>query len=124
VYAAYGRVQAHTDAQKTLLATSYSNLDKVSQARTTRLLTARADTGPPWPLWAVIFLTSAMVLGTVIVYGVEKPAVHYPMVAIVGMIVATNLFLVLELAQPYAGEVSTSSDPLRQAEWVLSQPAS
>jgi hypothetical protein len=41
-----------------------------------------------------------MVLGTDIVYGVEKPAVHYPMVAIVGMIVATDLFLVLELAQP------------------------
>ena len=37
----------------------------MSQARTARISTARSDVGPPWPLWAVIFLTSAMVLGTV-----------------------------------------------------------
>jgi hypothetical protein len=56
----------------------------------------------------------------VIIYGVEKPVMHYPMVAIVGVIVATNLFLILELAHPYIGEVSTSSDPLQEAVWVLS----
>ena len=39
------------------------------------------------------FLTSAMVLGTAIIYGVERRAMHYPMVAIVGVIVAANLFL-------------------------------
>jgi hypothetical protein len=54
----------------TFLATSLSNLDKISQARTVRLITARDDTGLPWPLWAVIFLTSGLVLVTVIIYGV------------------------------------------------------
>jgi hypothetical protein len=120
LYTAYQQVQAKTDTQKTFLATSLSNLDKVSQARTVRLLTAREDTGPPWPIWVVIFLTSAMVVGTVIIYGVEKPVMHYPMVATVGVIVATNLFLILELAHPYIGEVSTSSDPLQEVVWVLS----
>lgn len=123
VYAAYGQTQANTDAQKTLLATSYSNLDKVSQARTGRIFTAREDIGPPWPLWAVIFLTSGMVLGTAIIYGVERPGLHYPMVAIVGVIIAANLFLILELAHPFVGEISTSSDPLQEAVWVLSRPA-
>ena len=123
LYTAYEQVHAGTDTQKALLATSLSNLDKASQARTVRLLTAREDTGPPWPLWVVIFLTSGMVLGTVVIYGVEKPALHYPMVAIVGVVVATNLFLVLELAHPYVGEVSTSSDPLQEVVFVLSQPA-
>jgi hypothetical protein len=123
VYAAYGQTQANTDAQKTLLATSYSNLDKVSQARTGRIFTAREDIGPPWPLWAVIFLTSGMVLGTAIIYGVERPVLHYPMVAIVGVIIAANLFLILELAHPFVGEISTSSDPLQEAVWVLSRPA-
>jgi hypothetical protein len=65
-------------------------------------------------------MTSAMVLGTVIIYGVERPVLHYPMVATVGVIVATNLFLILELAHPYIGEVSTSSDPLQEVVWVLS----
>ena len=119
LYTAYQQVNPATDTQKTFLATSYSNLDKTSQARTVRLLTARENTGPSWPLWSVIFLTSAMVMGTVIVYGVEKPAIHYPMVAIVGLIVAANLFLILELAHPYAGEISTSSDPLQQVVAIL-----
>jgi hypothetical protein len=123
VYAAYGQTQANTEAQKTLLATSYSNLDTISQARTGRIFTAREDYGPPWPLWVVIFLTSGMVLGTAIVYGVERPGFHYPMVAIVGVIVASNLFLILELAHPFVGEISTSPAPLHEAVWVLSQPA-
>lgn len=119
VYTAYQQVRPTTDVQKTALATSLSNLDKTSQARTVRLLTAREDTGPPWPLWAVILVTSALVIGTVIVYGVERPAFHYPMVAIVGVIVAANLFLVLELSHPYLGAVSTSSDPLQEVVRVL-----
>ncbi len=71
----------------------------------------------------IVFLTSAMVVGTVIIYGVERPVLHYPMVAIVGVIVAANSFLLLELSHPYLGEVSTSSDPLQEAVWVLSRPA-
>ena len=123
LYTAYEQVQAKTDIQKSVLSTSLSNLDKTSQARTARLLTARDDTGPPWPLWAVIFLNSGLVLGTVIIYGVEKPALHYSMVAVVGVIVATNLFLILELAHPFVGLISTSSESLQEAVSVLSQPA-
>ena len=110
---AYDQAGVGTDAQKAALSTSRSNLDKVSQARTVRILTAREDDGPPWPLWAVVFLTSAMVVGTVVIYGVEKPAMHYPMVVIVGIVVATNLFLVLELTHPYIGDIATSPDPLQ-----------
>lgn len=123
LYTEYGRVGATTDTQKTLLGASFSNLDTVGQARTVRILTAREDAGPPWPLWAVIFLTSGLVLGTVILYGVERAVLHYPMVAVVGVIVAANLFLVVELAHPYVGDVSTTSDPLQEVVWVLSQPA-
>ncbi len=122
LYQAYDGIAAKTDTQKTLLATSFSNLDKISQARTVRLLTAREDAGLPWPFWAVIFVTSIMVLGTAIIYGVEKPVLHYPMVAIVAVIIATNLFLVVQLAHPYVGAVSTSSDALQEVVAVLSQP--
>jgi hypothetical protein len=122
LYNAYDGIAAKTDTQKTLLSTSFSNLDKISQARTVRLLTAREDAGLPWSLWAVIFLTSALILGTVIIYGVEKPILHYPMVAIVAVIVATNLSLILQLAHPFVGEISTTSDPLQEVVAVLSQP--
>jgi|GEM_PF-725810 hypothetical protein len=122
VYRAYEQIRPVNDTQKTFLATSFGNLDKVSQARTVRVLQARGDDGIPWPLWAVIFLTSAMVLGTAIIYGVEKPSMHYPMVAIVGVLVATNLFLVLQLAHPFVGDVATSADPLREFVAVLARP--
>ncbi len=46
VYTAYGQVQANTDTQKTRLATSYSNLDTTSQARTVRILAAAKTPDP------------------------------------------------------------------------------
>jgi hypothetical protein len=122
LYTTYEQVQPRTDTQKAFLATSFTNLDKISQARTERVLQARTDVGPPWSLWAVIFLTSGLVLGCAIVYGVERPAMHYPMVATVGVLVAAELFLVLELSHPFVGEIATSPEPLRQVIQVLSPP--
>jgi Protein of unknown function (DUF4239) len=120
LYVAYEEVDAHTDAQKTLLATSFSNLDSLSQARTQRLLQARTDVGPPWSLWAVIWLTSGLLLACAIVYDVAKPATHYAMVMILGVLVAVNLFLVTELSHPFIGEIGTSSEPLHEVVRQLS----
>ena len=119
LYNAYERVEAGTEAQKTLLSTSFGNLDTLSRNRTERVLTARTDQGPPWPLWAVIFLTSGLVLGCAIIYGVENSRMDYPMVATVGVLVAASLFLVLQLSHPYIGEAGTSPEPLREVIRVL-----
>ena len=83
------------------------------------MLQARTDIGPPWSLWAVIFLTSALLLGCAIIYGVEKPTTHYTMVAILGVLVGAQLFLVLELSHPFVGEIGTSPEPLREVVRVL-----
>lgn len=122
LYTAYTQVKPQNAAQTTFLSTSFSNLDKISQARTERVLQARTDTGPPWSLWAVILVTSGMVLACAIIYGVENPRIHYPMVATIGMLVAVNLFLVLQLSHPYVGELATSPEPLREAIHVLTAP--
>jgi hypothetical protein len=119
LYRAYEEVRPAGDVQTRFLATSLTNLDKVSQARTERVMQARTDTGPPWPLWAVIFITSAMVLGTAIIYGVEKAAMHYPMTAIIAVLVATNLFLVVQLSHPFLGDLSTSPEPLQEVITIL-----
>jgi hypothetical protein len=121
---AYRDIKPQTDIQKSIQSASLANLDKLSQARTERIIAGRTETGPPWPLWVVIFLTSALVLGCAITYGVEKPAMHYPMVAIVGAMVAANLFLVLLLSHPFAGEISTSTDALRTVIEELTQSPS
>jgi hypothetical protein len=123
LYTAYEEVQPRTDTQKTFLATSFTNLGKISQARTERVLQARTDTGPPWSVWFVIWLTSGLLMGCAIVYGIERPALHYAMVATVGVLVAASLFLVLELSYPFLGKVATSPEPLRDVIHFLSSPA-
>jgi hypothetical protein len=42
------------------------------------------------------------------------------MVAILGVLVGANLYLVLELSHPFIGEIGTSSEPLRQVIRQLS----
>lgn len=120
VYRAYEQIRPDTDVQKAFLSTSLSNLDRVSQGRTQRTSEARTDTGPSWPLWVVFYLTSAMVLGTVIIYGVQKPLMHYVMVATVGTLVAVNLFLVVQLSHPFLGDLGTSPEPLQEVVAVIS----
>ena len=44
----------------------------------------------------------------------------YSMVAILGVLVAVNLFLVLELSHPFLGDIGTSSEPLKQVIRQLS----
>jgi hypothetical protein len=117
---AYEQVQARTEVQKTILANSFTDLDSLSQARTQRVLQARTDVGPPWSLWAVILLTGGLLLGCAIIYGVEKPATHFTMVAILGVLVGTILFLVMMLAHPFIGEIATSPEPLREVIRVVS----
>ena len=116
----YEKVQTRTSAQETVLSASFANLDSLSQARTQRVLQARTDVGPPWSLWAVIFVTSGLLLGCAIIYGVEKPATHYTMVAILGVLVGAQLFLVLELSHPFIGEIGASPEPLHEVIRVLS----
>lgn len=123
LYAAYQQVQPGTDTQRAFLSTSFANLDKLSQARTGRVMQAQTDAGPPASLWAVILLTSALVVGCAITYGVAEPRTHYVMVATIGLLVAANLFLILELSYPYVGEIATSPQPLRDIVAVLSGAA-
>jgi hypothetical protein len=101
---------------------SLNNLDKMSAERTERLTVTRTDTGPPWPLWVVQFLTSAMVLGYAIIFGGTSSALHYAMVAALGMLIATILFLMVQLLHPDIGEISTSPEPLGEVIRVLSAP--
>ena len=65
-------------------------------------------------------LTSGLLIGCAIVYGVEKPAVHSTMVAALGVLVAVELFLVVEMSHPFIGDIATSPEPLREVIQVVS----
>ncbi len=123
VYEAYGKVEAPTAFQKTMLSTSFANRDKVSQARTERVFTAATDLIPPWAVWAVIFLMGGVILGWSIVSGVKDSQMRYPVVASVGALVAAQVFLILQVSHPYLGEIGTFPEPLRGVIRVLTTPS-
>ena len=122
LYTAYQGVQPRSETEKMLLATSFNNLDTLSRARTDRILLARTDTGPPPSLWAVILITSGLVLGLVIVQRADTPAIDYAMVALVGVLVAAQLFLVLVLSHPYIGEIATSRNRYSRSDGSCRRP--
>lgn len=123
LFTAYEEVKPRNDTQTKFLDASFSNLNNVRQARAERVLQARTDVGPPWSLWVVILLTSGLLLGCAIIYGVEKPGMHYAVVASLGVLVAAVLFLILELSYPFVGEIGASPEPLREVIQVLSPNA-
>jgi hypothetical protein len=121
LYRAYQEVQPRNDGESRFLGMALGNLDKTSALRTERVIEAATDTGPPWSLWAVVFVTSGMVLGCAIIYGGEKAGMQYAMTATVGALVATNLFLILELSHPYLGDIGTSPQPLLEVIRFMEQ---
>ncbi|GAA3051359.1 hypothetical protein GCM10010464_14690 [Pseudonocardia yunnanensis] len=115
LYTAYESVQPRDDRQRAVLANSLASLDQLSLSRTERIVMAVTNAGPSWSLWWVIFLLSGLVLGFTVIYGETRARMHYAMVAAVSVLVAVNLFLVLELAHPFLGELGTSPEALREA---------
>jgi Protein of unknown function (DUF4239) len=91
---------------------------QLETSRTERLVMARTNIGPPMSLWGVIFLTSGLVLGFAVIIGEKQVRMHYAMVAAVSVLVAALLFLVMELAYPFHGEMGTTPEALRMATEV------
>ena len=123
LYDVYRQVRPGDDTQQKFLVITLNNLDTMSAQRTERMSVARTETGPHWSLWIVNFLTGGMVLGCAIVFGGKSSGMHYAMVAVLGVLVASVLFLMVELSHPYLGEIATASEPLREVIEFLSQPS-
>jgi Protein of unknown function (DUF4239) len=119
LHSAYDNIQPTDDKQRNALTSSRASLKQLGLSRTERLVMARTNIGPPLSLWAVILLTSVLVLGFAVIIGEKQVRMHRAMVAAVSVLVAVLLFLVTELAFPFHGEMGTSPEPLRAASEVL-----
>jgi Protein of unknown function (DUF4239) len=101
--ASYAAIQPRDDNQRAALTDSLESLKQTSLARTQRVLIAEEDVGPPLAVWTVIFLTSGLVVGFAVFFGESRAQLHIPIIVAVCVLVATNLFLITELAFPYLG---------------------
>lgn len=100
-----------TQNQQDFRRTMISSLDTMSSVRTQRLMQATTHQGANWPLWLVVLVTSGLVLAAAITFGVESQRLHHAIVLTVSVLVAVNIFLVLDLSYPYLGDISTPPYP-------------
>lgn len=113
LYTTYEELEPGNDTQRAFLEESQEDLREVSILRTERVLHALQETGPTSSLWAVILLASALTLGFSVIFGLEDARLHYGMVGAMSVLVAANLFLVLELSYPFLGELSASPESMQ-----------
>ena len=116
--ATYAEIQPRDDNQRAALASSLDSLKQTTLARTQRTLIAEEDVGPPPAVWTVIIVTSTLMLGFAIFYGEPKGRMHTLIVATIGVLVAANIFLIIELAYPYLG-FGTSASSLQWVDDIL-----
>lgn len=127
LYSAVQNVKPGDDRQRVVLMSALRALKELSDARTERLLSADAGFSPPLALWAVIFLSSGLVLAFAVAFGAKQQRWHYAVVTAVSVLVAANLFLVIELAYPYLGVFAPTPEPLhaviKMVQGQLPQPS-
>lgn len=118
--ATYAEIQPRDNDQRAALASSLDSLKQTSLARTQRILVAEEDAGPPPAIWTVIIVTSTLMLTFAIFYGDVHARMHTLIIATIGVLVAANIFLILELAYPYLG-FGTSASSLQWVDDVLQE---
>jgi hypothetical protein len=113
LYAVYGGLEAHGATEQAFLENSLETVRELTTLRAERVTEARTDTGPLPSVWLLILLASVLTLGFSVLFGLEDARLHYKMVGAVSLLVAANLFLVMDVSYPYLGELATPPELLQ-----------
>jgi hypothetical protein len=106
LYATLDRYVPRTAAQRDFLNTAINDVNQVSQARAARQLEASDAGSLPIVLWVGILLTSAVTLGFALVFSLESLRFACTMVGGVAVVLAVNIFMLVELGYPFLGSVA------------------
>jgi hypothetical protein len=80
------------------------DLDNLTNLRDTRLLDM--DSNLPTILWVAIILSSIVILSFATILGAEQYRIHAFSVSMLAIIIATTIFLIIELDYPFIGKLS------------------
>jgi hypothetical protein len=89
---------------------SVSDLHDVTEVRSTRIQSSGAQL--PGPMWAVLLVGAAIVIGSTYFFGVANFRAQALMVGSLASIVGLVLFLILALDLPFTGDVGVSSSAM------------
>jgi hypothetical protein len=101
-----------TPAQQAFLADALNRLNDVAQDRAKRINTATE--GTPGALWTAIIVGGVLTMGFALLFGVANERLHYLMVGGLAGIIALQIFVILVLSFPYAGQVRVSPEPIHR----------
>ena len=94
--------QPRTGQQQALYEQALANVNDLSAARRTRLV-SRSETVPE-PLWVALIFGGVITVAFCLLFGLENQAVHIAMVAGVAALVTISLLLVKNMQYPFAGD--------------------
>lgn len=106
IYTTLDQIKPQTDAQADFLTQAVVDIDGLSQARVARQLEALEAGSLPLILWVGILLTSAVTLGFTVLFSLENKTIAYAMVIGVALVIAVNIFLLIELSYPFVGTIA------------------
>jgi uncharacterized membrane protein YjjB (DUF3815 family) len=93
--------QPRTGQQQALYEQALANVNDLSAARRTRLV-SMSETVPE-PLWVALIFGGVITVAFCLLFGLENQAVHIAMVAGVAALVTISLLLVKNMQYPFAG---------------------
>jgi hypothetical protein len=103
------QIRPTNEAQRAFVTDAVTRLGRAVELRQTAIRLAR-DQQLPDVLWVSVLVGSVVVLGLCLTCGVEDTAVRWILIVGVTVMVAVNLFLVVELNYPFYGEISIKPD--------------
>ena len=94
-----------------------SSMDKLSNQRVTRLMSSQSTL--PDIFWFVLIADAAMTIGFSFILRVKDIRLHLGMVLLLTCTLMLSLWLIININDPFTGNVQVSSDPLKYALDVI-----
>ena len=93
--------EAHTGAEQELYAEGLDQVQRLADARRTRLV--QAEEGMPAVLWVVLIAAGIVVVGFAYLFGMENTGAHALMVVALAGVIALVLFTIAAMEHPFSG---------------------
>ncbi len=115
----YFHADIQTPKQTIWYTESISELSKLGDLRTARILGAQESINPA--MWAILILGGLAMLIFLCFFGPEKPVQHLVMASILAVTIASALYLIHCLDTTFTGSISIQSDALKNLLQVINE---
>jgi hypothetical protein len=106
-------VEPGSNREQSLYGEALARFNDLSDERQRRLLSSRLRL--PATMWLLLLLGALLTVGSMALFGLERPLPHALMAAALGILVCFVLFVIYDLDNPFWGDWCVSSAPIAAA---------